>query len=311
MGNEMADDGPTVNNSRNFRAIAEQARRDGLWALPGCQDPAQKHPCIPWKPYQERQPTDAEITSWIARYPTRNGLYLTGECLGRIVIDCDHDDADHEMRRQGIPPTQTALTRRGRHYHFKHPGFRVGNSASVFYPGVDIRGDGGIAVAVGSVHKTGFIYRWAEGRSPQEIGLPAAPDWLIEWLQSRVVIAWLDVEPKEFNGITSAWARTIVHAEIDQLQFTPKGARNDMLARVSFKLGQLAGGGEADHDELLYYLQAVAQEWPNTKKSFDTIARCFAAGQQSPRVAPVESISTPKWQGRERRGKQRSINPWY
>jgi hypothetical protein len=254
--------------------------------------------------YQERPPTDAEITDWIVRYPNRNGIYTTGACLGRFVVDCDHDDAVQEACRRGIPETQTVLTRRGRHYHLQHPGFRVRNSVSEVYPGIDIRGDGGVAVAVGSVHKTGFIYRWAEGCSPQEVELAPTPDWLIEWLPYRP-IEQTTIEPRPFDGVVSAWASTIIAEELEQLSLAPQGTRNAMLARVAFKLGQLAGGGEADGVQLLTDLHDVAAAWPDKRKSYDTIQRCFAEGQLHARVAPSVAMGSFEsgWE-RRRYGKQ-------
>jgi len=153
----------------NFRAISAQAERDGLWVLPAALDRGAKHPAIPWKVYQRRRPTTAEVAAWVSGYPDRNGVYLTGPILGRFVVDCDSAAAVRWLRRKGVPRTQQVVTARGRHFHFAYPeGLHVGNSAGVIHEGVDIRGDKGVAVAVGSVHRSGRIYRWARGRSRQD-----------------------------------------------------------------------------------------------------------------------------------------------
>jgi len=59
-----------------------------------------------------------------------------------------------------------------------------------------------------------------------------------------------------------------------------------MLARVGFKLGQLAGGGEAEASALRDSLCEIARQWPNVPKSLDTLRRTFDAGMEHPRVAP-------------------------
>jgi hypothetical protein len=59
-----------------------------------------------------------------------------------------------------------------------------------------------------------------------------------------------------------------------------------MLARVSFKFGQLAAGGEADENEMIVAIYSIAKLWPNAAKSRDTIRRAFDAGVTCPRSAP-------------------------
>lgn len=279
----------------DFAAIAALAERDRLYVSPACKDPKVKHPCIRWKPFQERRPTDAEIEYWIKRFPDRNGCYMTGPVLGRIVIECDSPAAIAWVRRMGMPPTQTVRSRRGPHYHLKHPsGLYVPTVAGKIHEGVDIRGDKGIAVAAGSIHRTGFKYHWARGRSPQEVELADAPQWLIDWIRTyserRERAASVIVPARPFGGRVNPWAKKVIGGELESLRTAIGGTRNDSLARVSFKLGQLAAGGEARADELKFELYSIAACWPDQKKAADTIDRSFAAGQEHPRSAPPSPI---------------------
>jgi len=277
-----------------YREIAEQAERDDLWALPACRDRAAKHPCFDgWTEFQSRRPTDAEIAEWIDRYPDRNGIYVTGPALGRFVVDCDSPAAIAWVRRKGLPKTQTMLTRKGRHFHFVYPKFRVKNSAGKIHKGVDIRGAGGVAVAAGSLHVSGFRYAWAKGRSPQDVKLAKAPKRLLDWLRAdgeRRERIGPPIEARPFDGIVGPWAARVIDDELATLRDAIKGTRNDALARASFKLGQLAGGGEADADDLRAAICDIARGWPNETKSLDTIARCFESGTSQPRVAPPSPV---------------------
>jgi hypothetical protein len=278
----------------NFAAIAEQAALDGLYVLPACLDPKEKHPAIRWKEFERRKPTQVEIVAWIAYFWTRNGLYVTGPVLGRFVVDCDDVAAIHWARRQGLPRTQTLLTRRGRHFHFRWPeGVSVKNSESKIHHHVDIRGLGGVAVAAGSIHDTGFRYRWARGCSPEEAELARAPEWLLDWLREdalrrEVPPAARAVKPRPFPGMVGAWAAAVIAGELDRLRNAIAHVnRNSELASVAYKLGQLAGGDEADADELLDILHEAVAPWVDeVEKSADTIKRCFAAGIENPRSAP-------------------------
>ena len=52
--------------------------------------------------------------------------------------------------------------------------------------GVDIRGQGGFAVLAPSLHDSGKAYEWLEGRSPDDMPVTAAPDWLLEAVEALV-----------------------------------------------------------------------------------------------------------------------------
>jgi len=266
-----------------FGRIVGQGVRDGLVVAPMCLDAEEKHPCVKWKEYQTRRPTCCEVQEWVHKYPNRNGLYLLGALYGKIVLDIDDRDAAEWVRDQGVPLTPTVRTRRGWHLHFQHPGFKVSNSAGAIHAGIDIRGDGGIAVAVGSRHATGFVYRWADKRGP-EIPIAPAPTWLLDWLrtETRRKSAPAPCPARSYTGAMSAWARAALDREIDALRSAGEGTRNHALARGAFKIGQKIGAGEmpADVVESLY---VVAQAWPNFSHSKDTINRQIAEGARVPR----------------------------
>jgi hypothetical protein len=94
------------------------------------------------------------------------------------------------------------------------------------------------------------------------------------------------VEARPFAGSVSAWARKVIDNELDRLRNAPEGQRNQTFAEVSFKLGQLAAGGEAGVNDLIASLYHVADSWPSPSKSRGTIDRCFDAGQGHPRRSP-------------------------
>lgn len=202
-----------------FAEITAQAKRDKLWVLPACLDPEAKHPWVEWKHLQTQKPTSEDHEFWLHRYADRNGCYLTGPVLGRFVLDCDDAKAIRWARRKGLPPTQQVITSRGRHFHFAYPkNLHVGSSVKRIHAGIDIRGAKGIAVAVGSVHKSGFKYRWARGCSPQEVKLAQAPEWLFDWLRKRAVQATSTIIPvrRPFTGSVGPYAAAIIERELEQ-----------------------------------------------------------------------------------------------
>lgn len=134
----------------------------------------------------------AKIREWYTRQPDGNVGLLTGTGAGFFVLDVDAGkagletlaalEADHGF----LPKTWRVNTGGGgRHYFFTLPeGFNVRGSAGKIGAGLDVRGEGGQVVAPPSVHPSGTRYAWAEGASPWERNLAAAPEWLIDLLRA-------------------------------------------------------------------------------------------------------------------------------
>jgi len=280
-----------------LEGILDHLAEYNLWAVPQLiTAEGEKRPLVPWKPYQDRAPTRDEIADWCHRFPHASAAIPTGPGTKLLVIDTDSPDAIEWLEMRGMPETPIVRTRHGLHYYFKYPVdvVVVRNSASALAIGVDIRGAGGMATAAGTLNPCGggFIYHYDEGHALGEVAIANPPDWLFKWLfqqdqKHRIVQS---ATPRQFDGKVSAWARAAIDGELARLADAGPGTRNDTLARVAFKLGALAGGGEADAGELRAALYAIA-EWPDERmKSADTIIRAFNQGMAHPRRAPVRNV---------------------
>ena len=54
--------------------------------------------------------------------------------------------------------------------------WEIRNSTKTIGAGVDVRGEAGFSVAPGSLHfKSGKLYEWEEGRSPDDIAIAGLP----------------------------------------------------------------------------------------------------------------------------------------
>lgn len=116
-----------------------------------------KTPRIKWADFQQRQPSEAELSAWIHRWPSCNWAILTGQRL--VVVDADNDQAVEFIESGGITRTpRKVATAKGAHYYYQASGkIPIRNSANA-QSKIDIRGHGGYVVAPGSVHATGVIY---------------------------------------------------------------------------------------------------------------------------------------------------------
>jgi hypothetical protein len=101
----------------------------------------------------------------------------TGALSGVVVVDIDPQNGGDVLpliERGLTPPTAYVPTGGGGlHLYYGHPGTPVPNSAGRLGLGIDVRGDGGYAVAPPSIHpKTGRPYVWARRRPIEEMPSP-------------------------------------------------------------------------------------------------------------------------------------------
>ena len=169
-----------------------------------------------WKDFQEALVSDEVFASWYGidgKYAARTNMgVITGRASNNLfVIDLDHHknaqaaawwaglmavhnnamDLETVEQRTGgggsqklyrAPPEWTAPT----------------NKTPI---GVDIRGQGGFAMLAPSLHESGRHYEWCEGKSPDDIPVTIAPDWLLEAVEALVAEHGGGITaPRKING---------------------------------------------------------------------------------------------------------------
>jgi len=122
-----------------------------------------KHPRI--KAWQEHATTDPDqIVRWWKRWPTANIGIQTGSRSNLCVLDFDprHGGQDTLVDLQRKHPEivdtfRVATGGGGWHLYFRNPD---GGSKTLkdILPGMDVRGDGGLVIAAGSIHSSGVPY---------------------------------------------------------------------------------------------------------------------------------------------------------
>jgi hypothetical protein len=170
IATDTAHSQPNRKPRSRFSTILNNAIIDGLTVLPGLL--GEKHPCVNWTEFQDTPPTDEHYEKWLRQFAKGNGFYLLGATYGRFVVDADTFEANEELAKRVEVETQTLRSARGPHYHFQWPGFHVFNSTSELGKGLDVRGQGGVAAAAGSLHVNGkHSYHWVPGHSPDDVEL--------------------------------------------------------------------------------------------------------------------------------------------
>ncbi|MGH9867086.1 MAG: bifunctional DNA primase/polymerase [Candidatus Polarisedimenticolia bacterium] len=233
---------------------------------------------IGWQ--RARFPTEAQVTAWAK---AGNVGLRTGAVSGIVVVDVD---AGGDVTPLHLPPTVTAITGSDNlHLYFSHAGGTVPNSVGKLVPHVDVRGDGGQVVYVGSIHpETGKMYRWAEGQSPDDISLAVLPSWVLSKLRSyrfadSAYCARPLPRPQRGQYGRSRYGQVALNREVQALQAAPGGIRNTTLNKAAFNLGRLVAAGHLSQQEVWLRLEWTASlAGLSPRETAGTIRSGLAAG---------------------------------
>lgn len=247
-----------------------------------------------------RDATDdlAQIERWWSRSPEANIGIATGAKSGIFVLDIDGDEGRATladlMRGHGpISDAAKVSTGRGEHYYFRwDDSLHVWNGR--LGPGIDLRGDGGYVVGMGSRHASGSMYRpgrWGQVRPKFRPATP--PDWLREALTTHLTRPFSgrpvnnEAEPRHY-GVAA------IEAEVNKVRQACRGTRNSTLNTAAFKLGQLVPSGHVNPTVVVERLLAAAkQNGFQQKEAAATIRSGLTAGQREPRWLAAAATASP------------------
>ncbi len=244
-----------------------------------------------------KRETIGEIEQWASE----GNLGIRTGSSELLVLDIDSDSG---LNPEMYPPTSTVETGGGGfHLYYTAPPFPAGNShkAMGLPDHVHIRGIGGYVVAAGSIHpETGNLYRWAEGKSPDELEpapFPVAELVTNEDFLERIKV-WeeyhgrsncsLDITACEVGLTTNqtrehlrcfgldlpksdiakpaarrtppTYGRLAMAGECHAVANCEPGNRNNQLNTSAFNLGQLVGSMVLDRMDVESNLKASAEE---------------------------------------------------
>ena len=260
------------------------------WAVFPCS-PKDKKPLI--AKWQENATTDQEqIVAWWKRWPNAMIGIVTGAKSRVWVLDLDkkeHADGLAALERLEAKHGKLPITFEvdtpsgGRHLYFAYvDGIRNRGS---FEPGIDVRGEGGYAIAAGSVRDDGCYYELVSDCVIQE-----ASDWLLQIvkkIESPIAVA-------SSSKRNSAYTDAAINNELAKMVGTPSG-RNNQLNDTSFAIGQFVPIGAISKSEAEHRLFGAATASGYVDKDGGAAARAtirsgLEAGMRQPREIPVSDI---------------------
>lgn len=236
-----------------MKLSAQRYARDGYYVFP--MTAGTKSPLVKWREGSTR--SDQAIVRWWTRWPNANIGIDCGKS-GIIVVDVDGDIGMQSWKALKVAYEQDhcdlfagrVVTPNGRHYFFRAVDGVI-NSQSVLGPNIDVRADGGLAVAPPSLHKSGERYEWATHPCPRCTDVNTYPQWLVDHEKSvRAIMAerasaraqvrmaqlahrWGAQRDDRHPAYLAARAEGIVRAYVDQAE---EGNRNRSLFRAACTL---------------------------------------------------------------------------
>lgn len=122
--------------------------------------------------YQKRPTTPAEIRALLLARPTCNIGIITGRRSGIIVVDIDvPTEASRILGELGLPAeTTTVKSSQGLHFYYRIDRHQAVKKETFYGPGGkedhygELLGDGQYIVAPPSIHATGHVYNFLDGK---------------------------------------------------------------------------------------------------------------------------------------------------
>ena len=133
-----------------------------------------------WKEYQKRQTSTEEISIWEKANSPAYAI-VTGKVSSVVCFDFDGDQGKELAERWGVRPHRKTGSG-GLHWDVRHPGRYIPTLNSKAkkqlgerWPGVDVKGDGGYAIALG--RSTKGPYQWLREIDPDPAALVPVEVW--------------------------------------------------------------------------------------------------------------------------------------
>jgi hypothetical protein len=256
-----------------------------------------KRPAIFWKVFQDRQPTVDELASWFNRWPDAGPAVVLGLVSNLFVIDVDGIDAEEELKQQldGIPlaPRVNSGSKDPHRFHlwFTHPEFETKARATPWHPQLEFRGHGGIVVAPPALHKSGRRYRWAEGRSLDDLLPPKLPKPILDALLAKATVRRpASTVPIKFDKMSFKTLCRNTRQFLSGKHANAEGWNAKLFAAAC----DMAGNG-VPHEKAEEMLLLGAQPWNDDEreKAVATIASAFSEPRSPAKSSKKRIQSTP------------------
>lgn len=257
---------------------------------------AYKRPAL--KGWRERASCDADAVAALFAEPHHATGLAIASGAGVLVLDLDRNHvsgvdgvqsfaaliAEHARGEVLALGPRVRTPRCGVHLYFAYDASRAIRNRVALAPGIDVKGDGGLATAPPSPS-----YRWAP--SPFERDLPNAPRWLMALIDPPKLQQPPPAPVRTYTGTMHPYARAALERELRAVAGTQAGGRNAALYKAAASLGGLASAGALPIEPLASGLLEAAHACglvgdDGIVAAENTIASGLKRGLENPRAMP-------------------------
>lgn len=286
-----------IDAAQNNLNVALRLAAQGIPVFP-CREKAET---IDGKQYSAKSPVpkrglydastkESVIRRWWSQRPYALVGFPTGQFTGLAVLDLDRHDAANDgveaLKKLGfdhetMSPVLVKTAGGGIHVYFKwREGIR--NKAKHLPSGIDVRGQGGLIIAPGSMFPDGRLYSDADLTKE----LPEFPDALMPpQTEERDPVAV--VTASEWQ---KTWADDMLIALADKVREAPTGRRYDTLRDASYWAGGVGAHGAIERKRAKALLSEAAKACGLGDSEIDVT---FSKGWKDGLKKPVEMAPDP------------------
>lgn len=213
-----------------------------------------KRPKVKWKQWQDRQQTAEEFGT--LGHGSVWGL-VTGAEYGIAVLDFDFDaGGEATLAALGLQPH--VYTPGGAHVYVNHPGHPVKNAARKWdeYPGLDVRGDGGLAWFAGRSRKGTYKPQSPFPPDPIDIDPALAATFFPHPQETQ------RAERREWTGTGTGTPEAIRYLDrlAKDIRDAAPGSSNARLNKAGYAVGGLVAAGQLDEEYARTVLTEAAED---------------------------------------------------
>lgn len=268
-----------------------------------CGNPG-KHP-LTSRGLHDATKDKAQIAKWWKVNPQANVGIATGAANGLVVIDIDPKHGGSESllsleEKYGLPPETVEVETGGGglHLYFRYPPGADITSKNGWMPGIDIKANGGYVIGVGSLHRSGKRYQFAEGRSPAEIEIAELPAWLLELLPRKDKSQVQPTNGKYAADGNSSHAFTFTsgsaslldraRAYADKAEAASEGGRNDAAFRLAGHITAFDERGDRLNESDIFDIISRWNQRNNPPLSDSELRQCVRSALINGTARPVK-----------------------
>lgn len=266
----------------------QKALANGLRVIPQYYRQGRKKPLIPWKKYQDRPASLAELESMNRRWPNAMWAFITGQASGIIVLDFDGPAGMSTFKRLGLRAAMITPSG-GRHVYVRAPEYRLRSAGQgiLGYPGMEVLGESHLA----TFHGTNEVGTYRKAPGAKIYSMAELPVEVQELIADRRLEA-RELQPVELPaGFSDFAAKSQLLAEA-LAKVEDGGARNDtgfwLATQLRDERYSFEEAAEVVVDQYQPAVEANDSPYYTNQEAYASVVSAYSVPPRAPRGLRTE-----------------------